>query len=78
MIRHLHVHTCTSCSSVVLYVYVLFFFFFLKLFLISDQSTIYYTAMDVVNSAENLSLECNDLIEKLNIHCAPLLQAVEK
>ncbi len=34
--------------------------------LIIGQSSVYTAAMDVVNSAENLSFESTDLIEKLN------------
>ena len=51
----------------------MFIVYFLLVY--TDQ---YNDAWDVVNSAENLFLECSDLVEKLNTLTAPLLDIVTK
>ena len=48
---------------------------FIFLLVYTDQ---YNDAWDVVNSAENLSLECIDLVEKLNTLATPLLDIVAR
>ena len=47
-------------------------------FLSPDQTSPYFKAMDVVNSAENVSLECGDMVGKLNNLLSVLMEAVSR